>query len=91
MPRSDSGSQRSMRERMEVLIDEMIDGKILLREALDEFEKVFIQRALDRNDLHISNTSETLGIHRNTVAKKLASYNGASGASKNLSRKRRTS
>lgn len=88
MPRSNRTDAGTMRERMEILIDEMIDGKLMLREALEEFEKVFIERALDRNDGRISKTSEFLGIHRNTVAKKLGSYNGSVSAVKKSSRKR---
>lgn len=66
-----------MKKQMEALVEELLDGRILLSEALEEFEKVFIERALERNGNHISNTAEALGMHRNTVAKRLASYNGA--------------
>ena len=59
---------------MQVLADELLDGQILLREALDEFEKVLIEQALARNRNHISRTADTLGVHRNTVAKKVAGY-----------------
>lgn len=67
-----------MKKQMEALVEKMLDGQILLSEALEEFEKVFIERALERNGNHISKTAETLGMHRNTVAKRLASYNGSS-------------
>ncbi len=66
-----------MKKRIEALIDEMLDGQLLLNEALAEFEKVFIEKALARNSNHISRTAETLGVHRNTVAKRIASYNGS--------------
>lgn len=66
-----------MRKRMENLIDEMLDGQILLGEAIGEFEKLYIQKALRRNNDHISNTADSLGIHRNTLAKKTASYKNA--------------
>ncbi|REJ78206.1 MAG: hypothetical protein DWQ47_01720 [Acidobacteria bacterium] len=65
-----------MKKQMESLVDEMLDGRLLLSEAIDEFEKIFIERALDRNDHHISRTADMLGLHRNTVAKRIASYNG---------------
>lgn len=65
-----------MKKRMETLANEMLDGQILLTEALHEFEKTFIEQALLRNNQHISNTAQMLGIHRNTIAKKIASYNG---------------
>ena len=34
---------------MESLIEEMLDGHILLNEAIFEFEKLYIQKALKRN------------------------------------------
>ena len=65
-----------MRKRMETLIGEMLDGRILLDEALTEFEKLYIQQALARNKDHLSKTAAALGIHRNTLSKRVASYNG---------------
>lgn len=63
-----------MREKMEELIEEMLNGRILLEEAIDEFEKMYIQKALERNGGHISDTAEVLGKHRNTISKRIASY-----------------
>jgi DNA-binding NtrC family response regulator len=59
---------------MESLIDDMLDGRILLDEAICEFEKIFIQKALERNGDHLSKTAEAIGIHRNTLSKRVASY-----------------
>lgn len=63
-----------MRERLEALIDEMLDGQIMLDEALTEFEKLYIQKALARHKEHLSRTASTLGIHRNTLSKRVATY-----------------
>ena len=63
-----------MRARLEALIDEMLDGHILLAEALNEFEKLYIKKALARNKAHLSKGQQTLGIHRNTIAKRVAHY-----------------
>ena len=60
--------------RLENLIDEMLEGHILLDEALCEFEKLYIKKALARHKQHISNTAAVLGIHRNTLAKRVATY-----------------
>ena len=65
-----------MRKQMESLIGEMLDGRILLDEAMGEFEKIYIQKALERNSDHLSKTACALGIHRNTLSKRVASYNG---------------
>jgi len=60
--------------RLENLVDEMLEGHILLDEALCEFEKLFIKKALARHKQHLSNTAAVLGIHRNTLAKRVATY-----------------
>ena len=61
-----------MRARLEALIDEMLDGHILLAEAVNEFERLYIKKALSRNKQHLSNTAKALGIHRNTISKHVA-------------------
>ena len=66
-----------MRDQMEKLINEMLDGRILLDEAITEFEKLYIQRALERHSDHISKTANALGIHRNTLSKRVSSYTEA--------------
>ena len=63
-----------MRTRLESLIDEMLEGHILLDEALCEFEKLYIKKALARHKQHLSKTAAVLGIHRNTLAKRVATY-----------------
>jgi DNA-binding NtrC family response regulator len=52
----------------------MLEGHILLDEALGEFEKLYIKKALARHKQHLSNTAAVLGIHRNTLAKRVATY-----------------
>lgn len=66
-----------LRDRMEKMINEMLDGQILLDEAVTEFEKIYIQNALQRNSDHVSKTAASLGIHRNTLAKRIAEYRAA--------------
>ncbi len=63
-----------MRSRLEALIEEMLDGQILLDEALREFERLYIQTALRRHAEHLSKTAKVLGIHRNTLSKRVSSY-----------------
>lgn len=59
---------------MEALIEEMLNGRIMLNEAISEFEKLYIQKALTRYDDHLSQTASALGIHRNTLSKRVATY-----------------
>jgi DNA-binding NtrC family response regulator len=60
----------------------MLDGRILLTEAIDEFEKIYIQQALERNGSHLAKTADTLGIHRNTLTKRLNGYSKKKKTSK---------
>lgn len=78
-----------MRNQMEALIGEMLDGRILLEEAMGEFEKIYIQKALERNSDHLCNTATALGIHRNTLSKRVATYNGKPTAKVRPSAKKR--
>ncbi len=71
-----------MRARLEALIDEMLDGQIMLDEALSEFEKLYIQKALTRHKEHLSRTAASLGIHRNTLSKRVAAYRTQERATK---------
>jgi DNA-binding NtrC family response regulator len=73
-----------MRERLEKLIDEMLEGHILLDEARDEFEKIYIQKALERYNNHFSKTADALGIHRNTLSKKATAYQSPAKTPKRL-------
>jgi transcriptional regulator with PAS, ATPase and Fis domain len=59
--------------RLESLVEEMLEGQILLDEALSEFEKLYIQKALAKHR-HLSKTATVLGIHRNTLSKRVATY-----------------
>lgn len=65
---------------MESLIGEMLDGNIMLGEAMTEFEKLYIEKALDRNSDHLCKTAAALGIHRNTLSKRVAAYTAAKKA-----------
>ncbi len=63
-----------IRPRLEAVIEDMLDGHILLDEALAEFEKLYIEKAYTRNRKRISHTAAALGIHRNTISKRVNSY-----------------
>jgi len=73
-----------LRDQMETLITEMLDGRILLDEAVSEFEKLYIQKALERHSDRVSNTAAALGIHRNTLSKRVAAYRASEKSVKRL-------
>ncbi len=66
--------QLRFKDRLENLCVEMIDKGILFREAVDQFENCFIAEVVKRNQGHLMHTAEHLGIHRNTLAKRLLQY-----------------
>ena len=63
-----------MKEKLECLVEEMIDRRIFLDEALDEFEKRFIQTALTKTHGNQTKAAEVLGVHRNTLNRKIDHY-----------------
>lgn len=59
---------------MEKLVQEMLEKGILYDEARREFEKMFIALALQRAKGSVGDAAELLGLHRNTVTRKMAEY-----------------
>ena len=60
-----------MRDLLERLVGEMVDKAIRYDDAQREFEKRFIARVLQVHDGNLGNAAKTLGIHRNTLTRKL--------------------
>jgi DNA-binding NtrC family response regulator len=63
-----------VRDQLERLVQEMLDRGVLYDDARREFEKMFITRALQRSNGSVGNAADLLGLHRNTVARKMAEY-----------------
>ncbi len=63
-----------MKTELEAIIDQMISRGILFNEAVKEFEKNFILKVLDHHNNNLSKAAEALGIHRNTLSKRLMEY-----------------
>jgi DNA-binding NtrC family response regulator len=59
---------------MERLVSEMLDKGIHYDDARREFEKMFIARALQRSKGNLGIAADLLGMHRNTVARKMTEY-----------------
>jgi DNA-binding NtrC family response regulator len=71
-----------LKDRLESICIEMIDKGILFSEAVEQFENCFIAEVVSRNDGHLMRASEQLGIHRNTLAKRLTQYKAKSARRK---------
>lgn len=63
-----------MKEQLEALVNQMVEKGILYDEAVGEFEKKFIKKVLERNKWNQCKTARVLGIHRNTLSKKICEY-----------------
>jgi DNA-binding protein Fis len=63
-----------VKDQLEALVGQMVDRGILFEEAVSEFEKRFIRRVLDRSNGNQSRAAQVLGIHRNTLSRKIGSY-----------------
>lgn len=63
-----------MRDQLEALVGQMVERGILFGEAVTEFEKKFIKRVLDRSHGNQSRAARLLGIHRNTLSRKIGQY-----------------
>jgi Fis family transcriptional regulator len=63
-----------VKEQLESLIDMMVQRGILLEEALTEFEMKFIKNVLEGAKGNQSRAAKILGIHRNTLSRKVFDY-----------------
>jgi DNA-binding NtrC family response regulator len=63
-----------VRDQLEKLVQEMLDKGVLYDDARREFEKMFIARALQRSEGNVGEAADMLGLHRNTIARKISEY-----------------
>ena len=59
---------------MDRLVSEMLDKGVHYDDARREFEKMFIARALQRTKGNVGDAADLMGIHRNTIARKISEY-----------------
>ena len=63
-----------MKDQLETLVGMMVERGIRLEEAVSEFEKRFIKRVLEQLKGNQSRAALALGIHRNTLSRKVDEY-----------------
>ncbi|MBS3819852.1 hypothetical protein KGY73_10175 [bacterium] len=61
-------NQFTIHKKMEILVEEMIEKEIPLKEAVNEFKKVFIQIASKKYKGNKTQMARALGVHRNTLS-----------------------
>lgn len=60
-----------MKDQLEALVTQMIEHDIGYEDAVAEFEGRFIRKVLEKNNGNQSKAAKTLGIHRNTLSRKI--------------------
>jgi len=63
-----------MKESFDALIDHLLKGGFFLEQAVEILEKGMIERVLNRTGNNQSEASKILGIHRNTLLRKMLQY-----------------
>ena len=64
----------ALREELERLVDDLITRGIRYEDAQREFEKRFIARALAKADGNLCKAAGLLGMHRNSLSRKITEY-----------------
>jgi len=67
-------SAHGLRDLLDRLVAEMLKGGITLDEGRQAFEARLIEWALDAADGHLGQAAQQLGIHRNTLTRKMSEY-----------------
>ena len=64
----------ALRDELERLVDSMVTRGVRYDDAQREFEKRFITRALAGTGGNLGKAASLLGMHRNTLSRKIAEY-----------------
>ena len=64
----------AMKDQLEQLVAELLVKGVRYGDAQREFEKRFITQALQKTDGSLGKTADLLGMHRNTLTRKIAEY-----------------
>ena len=66
--------QDQMKERFDVLVDDLMTAGLFLEQAVELLEQSMIGRALRETKTNQSEASKLLGIHRNTLQRKMVEH-----------------
>lgn len=64
----------TVRDILAGVIDQMLGTGIYWTEVLGQFEKLYIEKALQKANGSVSGAAELMGVHRNTISKKIRDY-----------------
>ena len=63
-----------MKERFEELVEHLVGNGFFLEQVVELLEKTLIEKTLERTRGNRSAASKRLGIHRNTLQRKMEQY-----------------
>jgi DNA-binding NtrC family response regulator len=63
-----------MHDGFDGLVKQLLDGGIFLEQAIEVLEKGMIQGALDRSNGNQCAAARLIGVHRNTLQRKMVDY-----------------
>jgi Fis family transcriptional regulator len=63
-----------VKNKLDALIEELIEKGIRLPEARREFEKRFVAQVLESHKGNVSRAAQQLRMHRNTLGKKIVEF-----------------
>jgi Fis family transcriptional regulator len=63
-----------MKDGFDGLVEHLLDGGLFLQQAIEILEKSMIQGALQKNQGNQCAAAKQLGIHRNTLQRKMVTY-----------------
>lgn len=65
---------KDLHRKLDEVISELVGAGLPLQQARDEFERQYVLAALREKSGGMSRTAEHLGVHRNTLRKKVAHH-----------------
>jgi Fis family transcriptional regulator, factor for inversion stimulation protein len=71
--------EKRMKEKFDGLVEQLLRGGVGLQGAIEVLERSMIQGALEGNSGNQCAASKQLGIHRNTLQRKMVEYGIGSG------------
>ncbi len=57
----------NIHQKLEIIIDEMVEKELRLKDVLKEFEKIYIEIAGKKYNGNMTRMAKALGVHRNTL------------------------
>jgi DNA-binding NtrC family response regulator len=63
----------NIHQKLEIVIDEMVEKELSLKDALKEFEKIYIEKAAEIYKGNMTKMASALGVHRNTLRNRVKS------------------